>query len=229
MSPYPAVVALGLVVVLVMGQPDMGTALVLSVMVGGMAFIAGAPLKTMAGLFTAGVSVALLAGLVAPYRRARLMSFLDPFNDHSNTGYQVVQSLVGVSSGRFVGVGLGASRAKWGFLPNAHTDFIFAIIGEELGLLGTRARRRLVRRADRSSAYEPRFGPAIRSPRCWPSGITTWIAGQATINIGAVIGLVPVTGVPLPFVSFGGSALLFTMCAAGILVNIASRSRAAAR
>jgi cell division protein FtsW len=224
-SPYPALVALGLVVVLVMGQPDMGTALVMTLMVGAMVFVAGAPLKTMAAMAGAAMSVALLAGLVAPYRRARLMSFLHPFNDHSNTGYQVVQSLVGVSSGRYVGVGLGASRAKWGFLPNAHTDFIFAIIGEELGLLGTLLVVGLfaaltflgVRTAIRAS---DRFSTLLAV------GITTWIAGQAAINIGAVIGLVPVTGVPLPFVSFGGSALLFTMAGAGILVNIASRSRA---
>jgi cell division protein FtsW len=199
----------------------------MSLMVLAMAFVAGAPLKTMAGVAMSGVTLALAIGMVAPYRRARLMSFLHPFNDHSNAGYQVVQSLVGVASGGPVGVGLGASRAKWGFLPNAHTDFIFAIIGEELGLLGT-----LLVVALFAALTVLGVRTAIRAPDRFATllaaGITTWIAGQAAINIGAVIGLVPVTGVPLPFVSFGGSALLFTMGAAGILVNIASRSRAAA-
>jgi cell division protein FtsW len=226
-SPYPALITLAVFVVLVMGEPDMGTALVMSLMVLGMTFLAGAPITTMFGVAASGASLALAIGMVAPYRRARLMSFLHPFSDHSNTGYQVVQSLVGVASGRYVGVGLGASRAKWGFLPNAHTDFIFAIIGEELGLLGTLLVVGLfatltvlgIRTAVRA---EDRFSSLLAA------GITTWIAGQAAINIGAVIGLVPVTGVPLPFVSFGGSALLFTMAAAGILVNVASRSRPAA-
>jgi cell division protein FtsW len=221
-------VALGMVLVLVMAQPDMGTGLVMAMMVMAMVFVAGAPLRTMAGVTAAGVSVALLAGMIAPYRRARLMSFLHPFSDHSNTGYQMVQSLVGVSSGRYVGVGLGASRAKWGFLPNAHTDFIFAIIGEELGLLGTILVVGLF-----AALTFLGVRTALRAPDRYSAllavGITTWIAGQAAINIGAVIGLVPVTGVPLPFVSFGGSALLFSMAGTGVLVNIASRSRAAAR
>ncbi len=228
LNPFPALITLGVAVVLIMGEPDMGTALVMAVTVGAMAFVAGAPLKTMAGVFLSGASLALMIGMVAPYRRARLMSFLSPFDDHTNAGYQVVQSLVGVASGRFAGVGLGASRAKWGFLPNAHTDFIFAIIGEELGLIGTLlvvllfgaltflGVRTAIRAGDRFSML-------------MATGITTWIAGQAVINIGAVIGLLPVTGVPLPFISFGGSALLFTMLASGILVNIASRARVAAR
>jgi len=226
-SPYPALLVLGGFVVLVMAEPDMGTALVMSMMVLAMAFIAGSSLKTMAGVALSGVSLALAVGMVAPYRRARLMSFLHPFNDHTNAGYQVVQSLVGVASGGPFGVGLGASRAKWGFLPNAHTDFIFAIIGEELGLLGT-----VLVVALFAALTVLGVRTALRAPDRFSAllaaGITTWIAGQAAINIGAVIGLVPVTGVPLPFVSFGGSALLFTMAAAGILVNIASRSRVAA-
>jgi cell division protein FtsW len=227
-SPYPALVALGVVIALVMGEPDMGTALVMALMVGAMLFIAGAPLKTMATIGGGGAALAFLIGIVAPYRRARLMSFMHPFSDHSNSGYQVVQSLVGVASGGLFGVGLGASRAKWGFLPNAHTDFIFAIIGEELGLLGTLLVVGLfaaltflgVRTAIRSNDM---FSKLLAA------GITTWIAGQAVVNIGAVIGLLPVTGVPLPFVSFGGSALLFSMCATGVLVNIASRNRPVTR
>jgi cell division protein FtsW len=224
-SPYPALIALGAVVILVMGEPDMGTALVMAIAVGALALVAGAPLRTMAGIGTVGVSLAFLVGMVEPYRRARLMSFRHPFSDHTNTGYQVVQSLVGVASGGPGGVGLGASRAKWGFLPNAHTDFIFAIIGEELGLIGT-----LLVVALFAVLAVLGIRAALRAPDRYTmllaAGITTWICGQALINIGAVIGLLPVTGVPLPFVSFGGSALLFTMAAAGLLVNIAARARA---
>jgi cell division protein FtsW len=223
-SPYPALVALGVVAVLVLGEPDMGTALVMAIVVGAMALVAGAPLRTMVGIGTVGVSLALMVGMMEPYRRARLMSFMHPFNDHSNAGYQVVQSLVGVASGGPAGVGLGASRAKWGFLPNAHTDFIFAIIGEELGLIGTLLVVGLF-----VALAVLGIRTALRAPDRYSTllatGITTWICGQAVINIGAVIGLLPVTGVPLPFVSFGGSALLFTMAAAGLLVNIAARAR----
>ena len=222
-SPYPALVTLGALVVLVMGEPDMGTALVMTVMVFAMAFVAGAPIKTMATISMSGAGLALLIGIVEPYRRARLTSFLRPFQDHSNTGYQVVQSLVGVASGRFTGVGLGASRAKYGFLPNSHTDFIFAIIAEELGLLGTLL---VVGLFGTLTVFGIRTALRSKDPfsSLLAAGITAWIAGQAFINIGAVIGLVPVTGVPLPFVSFGGSALLFTMAASGLLVNIARRT-----
>lgn len=225
-SPYPALITLGILAVLVMGEPDMGTTLVMTLMVFAMIFVAGAPLKSMAGIGVSGIALALMIGMVAPYRRARLMSFMNPFEDHSNTGYQVVQSLVGVASGNYTGVGLGASRAKWGFLPNAHTDFIFAIIGEELGLIGTTL---VVVLFGALTFFGIRTAIRARDPfaSLLAVGITTWIAGQAFINIGAVIGLLPVTGVPLPFVSFGGSALLFTMAATGVLVNIARRGNTA--
>ena len=135
-------------------------------------------------------------------------------------GYQVTQSLIALGSGGLTGVGLGAGRAKWLFLPTAHTDFIFAVIGEELGLLGCALVVRLfcafavlgIRTALRAP---DRFGTLLAA------GITAWIVGQAVINIGAVVGLLPVSGIPLPFVSFGGSALVFTMVAAGVLANVA--------
>ena len=136
------------------------------------------------------------------------------------------QSFIALGSGGLTGVGLGASRAKWNFLPNAHTDFIFAIIGEELGLIGCVAVLSLfiafavlgVRAASRAP---DRFGALLAA------GITVWIVGQAVINIGAVIGVLPVTGIPLPFVSFGGSALIVTMLASGMLTNVARQGRRA--
>src|SRR5207249_1453419 len=178
---------------------------------------------------SAGLASALLLGMVAPYRRARLLSFSHPFRDASNTGYQVAQSLIGISSGGVAGVGIGASRAKWGFLPNAHTDFIFAIIAEEAGLIGSllvvglfAAFAVLGIRAARR-APDP-FGALVAT------GVTAWVVCQALVNIGAVIGILPVTGVPLPFVSFGGSSLVILLGAVGVVLNIARQgSLASAR
>jgi cell division protein FtsW len=216
----PVLLVFGGAAFLVMRQPDMGTTLSIASIVFVMLFVAGLPMRSVIGLVGGGAGLALLAGMAAPYRRARLMSFMDPFANASTSGYQVAQSLVGLASGRLAGVGVGASRAKWGFLPNAHTDFIFAIIGEEMGLLGSLLVVGLfgtfamlgVRAATRAP---DRYGTLVAA------GITGWVVAQAFINIGAVIGILPVTGVPLPFVSFGGSSLVLVMAAVGVLVNIA--------
>ncbi|MEO9224334.1 MAG: FtsW/RodA/SpoVE family cell cycle protein, partial [Acidimicrobiales bacterium] len=152
--------------------------------------------------------------------RARVLSFLHPWADPANKGYQLIQSQVGLADGGLFGKGLGASRAKWGFLPFAHTDFILAIVGEELGLIGAALVIGLfvllavlgVRAAARST---DRFGTLLAV------GVTTWLTLQAFVNIGAVIGILPITGVPLPFLSFGGSSLLFTLMASGLLLNVA--------
>ncbi|HUP70485.1 MAG TPA: putative lipid II flippase FtsW [Acidimicrobiales bacterium] len=209
---------------LVMRQPDMGTTLVIGCIVLALLYIAGTPLRSMAALGVGAVGVAMVVGMAEPYRRARMVSFLNPWADAGNSGYQVVQSLVGLGSGQWSGVGVGASRAKWGFLPNAHTDFIFAIIGEELGLIGTLFVLALfigfavlgVRTALRAP---DRFGMLLAA------GITAWVIAQAFINIGAVIGVAPVTGVPLPFVSFGGSSLVILLAAVGMLLNVAAQER----
>jgi cell division protein FtsW len=220
----PILLVFGIAAFLVMGQPDMGTTLVLGCIVLSLLFVGGVELRTLGGLVGVAAGGALLLGLVEGYRRARLFSFLNPWKDAGNTGYQIVQSLVGLASGHWTGLGLGASRAKWGFLPNAYTDFIFAIIGEELGLLGTLLVIGLFVAfailGVRTALKAPdRFGALLAA------GITAWVVGQALINIGAVIGVLPVTGVPLPFVSFGGSSLVITMGAAGILLNIARQTR----
>ena len=220
----PVLLVSGFAALLVMGQPDMGTTLVLGCIVLALLFVGGVELRTLGGLIGVAAGGALLLGLVEGYRRARLFSFLNPWKDAGNTGYQIVQSLVGLASGHWTGLGLGASRAKWGFLPNAYTDFIFAIIGEELGLIGTLLVIGLFVAfailGVRTALKAPdRFGALLAA------GITAWVVGQALINIGAVIGVLPVTGVPLPFVSFGGSSLVITMGAAGILMNIARQTR----
>jgi cell division protein FtsW len=209
---------------LVMKEPDMGTTIVLAIIAGTLLFVGGIRGRHLVGLLG---GVAMLGGILAvaePYRRARLLSFLHPVADKMNGGYQVFQSLVAISSGHWTGVGLGAGHAKWLFLPNAHTDFIFAIVAEELGFVGCLLILMLfgafavfgVRTAMRAP---DRFGMLVAA------AITGWVVGQAVVNMGAVIGLLPVTGVPLPFVSFGGSALLFTMGASGILLNIARQGK----
>jgi cell division protein FtsW len=220
----PVLVVFLFAAMLVMAQPDMGTTLVLGCIVLSLLFVGGVELRTLGGVLSLAAGGALLLGLVESYRRARLFSFLHPLKDAGNTGYQIVQSLVGLASGHWTGLGLGASRAKWGFLPNAYTDFIFAIIGEELGLIGTLLVIGLFVAfavfGVRTALKAPdRFGALLAA------GITAWVVGQALINIGAVIGVLPVTGVPLPFISFGGSSLVITMGAAGILLNIARQTR----
>jgi cell division protein FtsW len=220
----PLLVTTGVIAGLVLLQPDMGTAMLMVLVVVVLMFVGGVPLLPMTGLAVATSVSAVLLAKAESYRWARVSSFRDPFGDFSHTGYQVAQSLVALGTGHVGGVGLGASRAKWGFLPNAHTDFIFAIVGEELGLIGTFLVVGLfvtfavlgVRTALRAP---DRFGALLAG------GITAWVCGQAMVNMGAVTSLLPVTGVPLPFVSFGGSSLVVTMAAAGILLNIARQSR----
>src|SRR3954452_12263043 len=219
----PVLVAFSGVAVLIMLQPNLGTTIVIAGITFVLLFVVGIPLRPLVGWGFAGSCLALFAAMAESYRRARLTAFLDPWNDPSNTGYQTIQSLVALASGGWWGVGLGASRAKWGFLPYAYTDFIFAIIGEELGFFGAL----LVISLFIALAFlGVRAGLHASDPfgRLLAIGITTWLCVQAFVNIGAVIGVLPITGVPLPFISFGGSSLLATMAASGILLNVARKS-----
>ncbi len=213
---------------LVMLEPDLGTTLVLVAVLMTLLWVVGSPLRLFAGLLALiGLLVSYLA-VMEPYRLARLASFADPFKDAQDSGWQAVQGLYALASGGWWGVGLGASREKWSYLPNAHTDFILAIIGEELGLLGTLAVVVLfgvlayggIRVAQRSADPFARLVAAA---------ITAWLIGQALINMGAVVGLLPITGIPLPLISFGGSSLLVTMFAIGILLSLAKTEPAAAQ
>jgi cell division protein FtsW len=224
----PVLVVFGALALLVMAQPDMGTTIVLTVIAFTLIFVAGTPMRPMGKIAGSFLVLGYLAARLEPYRWARMSSFRDPFADVANSGYQLAQSLVGLGTGGLTGLGLGASRAKWGFLPNAHTDFIFAILGEEFGMVGSVLTVLLflafavvgVRIALRAP---DRFGALVAA------GITAWVAGQAFLNIGVVVGALPVTGVPLPFLSFGGSSLVFTMVATGILLNIAAQGRTPAK
>jgi cell division protein FtsW len=216
----PVIAVLGLLVLLVMAQPDMGTALVMAFIAVAMLITAGMPIKPLGGLLAAGVGAFTLFAVAAPYRWQRMTSFLHPFKDASNTGYQEVQALLALSNGHVLGDGLGASIATYGYLPNAQTDFIFAVIGEETGLLGGLVLSGLFMTlalvGTRITCRAPSRYAALVA-----AGITAWLTGQAVINIGAVVGLLPITGVPLPFVSFGGSSLVIAMFGAGMLANIA--------
>jgi cell division protein FtsW len=213
---------------LILKQPDMGTAMVLCAIAFGILFMGGVPMKPILRLLVVFAVVAVLVGLADPYRRDRILSFLNPGAHQSGSGYQVWQSLIGLGSGGITGLGLGGGRSKWGGLPNAHTDFIFSVVGEELGLIGAVLLLGLffllawygLRAATRSP---DRFGSLMAV------GITIWITSQAVINMGAVIGVLPVTGIPLPFVSYGGSSLVISMAAMGILLNIAGHERGVRR
>ncbi len=224
----PVLAVLTISGLLILKQPDMGTALVLCCIAFGILFMGGVPMMPIMKIIGGFGVLALMVGLADPYRRDRILSFLNPGANKSGTGYQVWQSLIGLGSGHIFGLGLGGGREKWGTLPNAHTDFIFSVVGEELGLVGAVVLLALffalawfgLRTATRAP---DRFGSLMAV------GITTWITSQAVINIGAVIGVLPVTGIPLPFISFGGSSLIITMAAAGILINIASQERLAPR
>ncbi|MGH9187462.1 MAG: FtsW/RodA/SpoVE family cell cycle protein, partial [Acidimicrobiales bacterium] len=220
----PVIVAFGVVAFPLILQPNLGTTLVLGAITFTVLFSSGVPLAPLAGWGLVGAAGALFASMAESYRRRRVLAFLDPWADRLNTGYQIIQSQVSLASGGLLGVGLGASRAKWGFLPYAHTDFIFAIIGEEIGIVGAS----LVVGLFAALAYLG-VRTAVRAPdrfgQLLAVGITAWLCVQAFVNIGAVIGVLPITGVPLPFVSYGGSSLVATMAAAGILLNVCRQAR----
>jgi cell division protein FtsW len=222
----PLLIVTGFACVLILAQPDMGTAMVLGFIALALLFVSGVRLGPVMKVLAALVGLALIVAVASPYRRARLLSFMDPSAHSSGSGYQVMQSLIGLGSGHLVGSGIGGGQAQWGFLPNAQTDFIFSVIGEQLGIIGALFVLALlvgfmwlgIRAAVQSS---DRFGALVSL------GIVAWIGAETLINVGAVVGVLPVTGIPLPFISFGGSSLVITMVAAGILVNVARRGESA--
>lgn len=216
---------------LVMAQPDLGTTVILASAVFLLLFVAGVRMRYLIAAAVIGSATGLALIMSADYRRVRFLSFLHPTADPQNTGWQLFQSLIALGSGGWTGVGLGASRQKWMYVPNAHTDFIFAILGEELGLIGELivliAFGLLLYVGVRVAA---RAGDVFG--RLLAAGIVAWFGVQILVNLGAVTGLLPITGVPLPFLSYGGSSLVVSLAAVGILVNIArspGRERGRAR
>ena len=222
----PMGLLLGVFCLLILAEPDLGTAISLVVVLLAVLLISGTPVPTLA----AGTGIAATLGLVAiwfePYRRARIFSFIDPWKDPQGAGFQTVQALISLGSGGFLGAGLGHGVAKINYLPEAHTDMIFAVIGEELGLLGVTA----VIAAYATFAYAGlRVALECRDPfgKRLAAGIVALVCGQAVINLAAVLGLAPLTGIPLPFISYGGSSLVVALLGVGILLNIAGRHGAA--
>ncbi len=215
----PVITILAVVSVLLLLQPDFGTALLIGAAAFAMLTASAAPLGFIVGLGGISGILAVAGAFGMDYRRARITGFLDPFADPLGTGHQAVQSLVALGSGGWLGVGLGASRARWSFLPNAHTDFIFAIIGEETGFAGASLVIVLF-------AFFAAVGIriALTAPdvfgRLLAVGIVSWLTFQALVNVGGVVAVLPITGVPLPFVSSGGNAMIVSLAAIGILVNI---------
>ena len=216
----PVAASVGLISALVMLQPDLGTTIVLVVTGWGMILAAGAPARYVMGGGLAGVGAMVLLAVVSPYRRARLGCFLDPLSDPLGDCFQLTQSLMALGSGNLFGLGVGASRARWSYLPNAHTDFIFSIIAEELGFIGAVT---LLAFFIALVVIGVMIAARASDPfaRLLAIGITLWLSIQAIINVGGVVGVIPVTGLALPFVSVGGTAMLAAMSAMGVLINIA--------
>jgi cell division protein FtsW len=209
-----------LITLLILLQGDFGNAFMIVIIMAGLLFAAGAPLRFFAGLFAVGAVGVWILMLAAPYRMERFSSWLDPAADRLGYGWQVTQGQYALGTGGFWGVGLGASREKWGNLPEAHTDFIFSVVGEELGLVGTLT---LLFILGVLSFAIFRLSRTSRDPfvRLASAGVGAWIVVQAIVNLGGVLGLLPITGVPLPLVSYGGSSLLPTLVAIGMVLSFA--------
>jgi cell division protein FtsW len=214
----------GLVMLLVLLGRDLGTACVIAAILGGLLFVSGIELRVLGSLIAVGAIALAVLIATAGYRMARLLVVLDPFavEDYKNAGWQPAHSLLGLASGGIFGVGLGGSRQKWGNLAEAHTDFIFAVIGEELGLLGT-----LVVLALLAALIFSIFKISLRCvdpmSRYVGAGIGSWIAIQTILNVGSATSVLPVVGVTLPFVSYGGSALISLYIGLGYVFGSALR------
>ncbi len=204
-------------------EPDYGTTLIFLSIVGAIIIFAGTQMRKVMQLIGVGLFSAASVGMLASYRRERLFGLLNPWEDPQDLGWQTIQSGAAIANGGISGVGLGESRAKWGWLPEAHTDFIYAIISEEIGFIGSF----LVIALYMIIGFTG-LSTALKAPdvfgRLLAAGITLWIMSQAFVNIAAVLGLFPITGITLPFLSFGGNSLLWTLSAYGILLNIARQT-----
>jgi len=209
--------------VLLLAEPDLGTAVALALIVGGVLLASGAPTGLLLRSGALVVALGFAAIWLEPYRRARILGFLNPWDDAQGSGFQSVQALIGLGSGGFFGVGLGEGVQKVFYLPEAHTDMIFAVVGEELGLLGTT----FLIGCYAAFAYAGlKLAMLAQDPfaKRLAAGVTVLVCGQAAFNLAAAVGIAPVTGVPLPFVSYGGSSLIVSLAAVGILLNIGRRN-----
>jgi cell division protein FtsW len=220
---FPILLVAGTMALLTFVQPDLGNSLALVVLTLVLAYLAGAPVKHMAWVAAAALPLVTLAVALKPYRWRRMLAFVNPWDDPQGSGFQIIQSFLALGSGGLTGRGLGGSKQKLFYLPEPYTDFIFAIVGEELGLIGAvcviALFAVLIWRGLRVGLRAPDpFGSYLAL------GLTVMLATQTLVNLGVVMGALPTKGLPLPFVSFGGSALLMTMFSAGVLLNISQHA-----
>ncbi|MCY4664559.1 MAG: putative lipid II flippase FtsW [Acidimicrobiaceae bacterium] len=220
----PVLIVTGVMAGLLMLQPHLGATLLVVGVALTMLYFAGARLGHLIAVSAVGAAMTALMIAYSPWRKARMLGFLDPWADPFGNGDQTLKSLHAMASGGFDGLGLGAGRAKWGFLPYAHTDFIFAVIGEELGMIGSLFVVILF-----VAIAAAGLGVALRAPDRFGMllavGVTAWIVLQAALNMGAVLAIFPIVGITLPLLSFGGTSLVATLAAMGVLLNVARQIR----
>ncbi len=215
----------GIYAVLLLAEPDLGTAIALFLILGAMLLVAGTPARVLALALLIAGAAGTLAIWLEPYRRARFFSFLHPWHDAQGSGFQIVQAMIGMGSGGIFGVGLGNGIAKLFYLPEAPTDMMAANIGEELGLVGVTGVI-LAYTVFAWAGLKVALGCKDPFGKRLAVGLTMLVCGQATVNLAAVMGLAPLTGIPLPFLSYGGSSLVVLLASVGILLNIAARGQA---
>jgi cell division protein FtsW len=217
----PLLLVVGAACLLLLKQPDMGTAMVICFAVFALLVAAGARMRHLATLGGSLAAMALVLAIVEPYRRERLLSFLDPWSDAGDTGFQAAQAMIAIGSGGLFGVGLGESVQKIHYLPEAHTDMILAIVGEELGLFGIAGLAALYGLIAYAGFRTAKLAKD-RYAKLLAAGVTSLILCQAVINFFAVMGMAPLTGVPLPFISYGSSNMVVLLGAMGLLLNVAA-------
>src|SRR5215211_1003061 len=218
----PLLLVVGAACLVLLTQPDMGSAMVICFAIGALLIAAGTPIRILGLIGGVLIGLATIGALAEPYRRARLTSFLDPFSDAGGTGFQAVQALTAIGSGGLFGVGLGESVQKIFYLPEAHTDMILAIIGEEIGLVGIFGLISLYGMIGYAGLRAAK-NAVDRHAKLLAAGVTSLIMCQATLNFFAVLGMAPLTGVPLPFVSYGSTNLIVLLGGMGLLLNVAAR------
>jgi cell division protein FtsW len=220
----PLIIALGICLILILAGSDLGTAVAIGMLIIIMAFIAGVDLKQLLMIMAPGVMA--VAGLIAmkPYRIQRMIAFANPWKDPQGSGFQIIQSMIAMGSGGFFGVGLAHSKQKLFYLPEAHTDFIFSIIGEELGVIGSIGVIVLYI-VFISLGFKISYSARDLFGQFLAFGLTAMIALQVIINIAAVTALIPTKGLPLPFISYGGTSLVYSLASVGLLLNIAKHRR----
>ncbi len=227
-SAVPFLFIMAVSAALIIAQPDMGTLMVVALVAGVMYFVAGASVSHILGMIMIAASGIVYLIVTAPYRMKRFMIFLNPSADQSGAGYQINQALLAIGTGGLFGVGYGQSRQKFNYLPEAASDSIFAVASEELGFIGAS----LLVLTYLVVAYQG-YKVAEKAPdgfsRLIAAGITSWIVIQAMINIGALLSIIPLTGIPLPFISLGSSSTVMLMLASGILLNISTHTQGETR